>query len=45
MTWRYQLARRLNFIMLVISVVMMILLPWPKKEVRVENQETDDPEC
>lgn len=33
MDWRYELARRLAVLTLVISVVMMILLPAPKREV------------
>lgn len=34
MDWRYLLARRLAFLTLIISVIMMILLPWPKRDVR-----------
>ncbi|MBD3257129.1 hypothetical protein GF377_01755 [candidate division GN15 bacterium] len=32
MNWRYQTAQRLAFITLIISVVMMILLPWSREQ-------------
>lgn len=44
MDWRYQLARRLAFLTLIISVIMMILLPWPKREVRQEPPESNPEE-
>ncbi len=37
MTWRYELASRLAFLMLIISVVMMILLPFPRRSHRSEQ--------
>ncbi len=45
MNWRYALARRLNLITLIISVVMMVLLPWPKKEVKKEETDAGDAGC
>jgi hypothetical protein len=41
MDWRYQMAHRLAFVSLIIAVVMMILLPWPKREVEPEIPESE----
>ncbi len=41
MKWRYEMAQRLAFINLILSVVMMLLLPWPTREVEPEEPELD----
>ncbi len=41
MDWRIQLARRLAFLSLITSVIMMILLPWPRREAQPKPPESD----
>lgn len=41
MSWRYTIAHRLSFVGLVLSVVMMILLPWTRPDKNGSKQDNE----